>query len=109
MKIAIYTSDTEIGNWAKETLEEFGRGMHIRVLSCHDKEALSLNWSYIITFGECDADVPSEKQHTRFSIPVNEEERMECRRRLWALYRDTLRDMIGGKCSCGLFDVCHCH
>ena len=107
MKILIYTKATELGEWSKETLNEFGRGMHIRV---SDKPELAGgNWSFIILLGEERPEGADKKKCLHYPIPQGDDERSEYRRKLWALYRDTLRDMIGSKCSCGLYDVCHCH
>ena len=109
MRILIYSKEIPVGEWAKETLEEFGRGMHIIVRDEKNPQILNSNFSYIITLGKPDAIIPSGKLHTNFALPANEEEYTTLRRSLWALYRDTLREMIGNKCSCGLYDVCHCH
>ena len=109
MKILIYSKDTSAGEWVKETLEEFGRGMHIIVKDETHKNLLNSYFSCIITLGETEGRVPSDKMHFCYPIPHNDEERAKLRRDLWALYRDTLRDMIGSKCSCGLYDICHCH
>lgn len=107
MRILIYTPETEIGEWAKETLNEFGRGMHIHV---SDKpEMLEGKWSFVITIGEDCNKATDPQKDVCYPIPQEDEERTGLRRRLWALYRDTLRDQIGSKCSCGLYDVCHCH
>ena len=109
MRILIYTKDTTAGDWAKETLEEYGRGMHIIVRDESHKNLLNSHFSCIITLGETEECVPGDKMHYNYPIPQNDEERAKLRRDLWVLYRDTLRDMIGSKCSCGLYDVCHCH
>lgn len=109
MKILIYTKDTAAGEWVKDTLEEYGRGMHIFVKENSNKNILNGNFSYIITLGEEEDIVLSNKLHSNFPIPGNDEEKALLRHHLWALFRDTLRDMIGSKCSCGLYDICHCH
>ena len=109
MKILIFTNDLQTGYWAKDTLEEFGRGMQISVVSDNSSDILEKNWSHIITFIESDTKIPAGKRHTNLLPPTDDEERAQCRRELWVLYRDTLRDMIGNKCSCGLYDTCHCH
>lgn len=107
MRILIYTTETEVGEWAKETLNEFGRGMHIHV---SDKpEMLEGKWSFVITIGEDCNKATDPQKSACYPVPQGDEERAGIRRKLWALYRDTLRDRIGSKCSCGLFDVCHCH
>lgn len=108
MRILIYTSDITVGEWAKSTLEEFGRGMHITVVPDSKPQVINGNWSYIIIIG-AQATITNNKQNSFYHTPLNEEERIQLRRNLWALYRDTLRDMIGNKCSCGLYDTCHCH
>lgn len=108
MRLLIFTSNIAAGEWAKEILEEFGRGMHISVVPDSKPQVLKGNWSYIITLGETTAETDG-KAHTGYPIPMNDDERALLRRSLWALYRDTLRDMIGNKCSCGLYDTCHCH
>ena len=109
MRILIYSKDKAAGEWIKDTLEEYGRGMHIIVRDEENNRILNGNFSCIITLGEAEKDVPEEKLHFNYPTPGNEEEYASLRRRLWILYRDTLRDMIGSKCSCGLYDVCHCH
>ena len=109
MKLLIYTKETDVAEWIKDTLEEFGRGMHIIVKDNSNKEVLNGNFSYIITLGESEDIVPNNKLHSNFPTPRNDEEKALLRHCLWALYRDTLRDMIGSKCSCGLYEVCHCH
>ena len=109
MRILIYTNDNTAGEWIKETLEEFGRGMHIIVRGEDRKDILNSNFSCIITLGDDEKDFPNGKLHFNYPLPTNEEEYASLRHKLWALYRDTLRDMIGSKCSCGLYDVCHCH
>lgn len=109
MKLLIYTNDTATGMWIKETLEEYGKGMHILVRDSSNMNILDNHFSYIITLGENKNDVPDNKPHTNYPVPTNDEEKVALRRGLWILYRDTLRDMIGSKCSCGLYDICHCH
>ena len=109
MKLLIYTNDTAAGMWVKETLEEYGRGMHIIVKDRSNSNILNSHLSYIITLGENEDAMPGNKPHSNYPIPANNEERVALRRSLWVLYRDTLRDMIGSKCSCGLYDICHCH
>jgi hypothetical protein len=109
MKILVYTNNISAGEWVKETLEEFGRGMHIIVRGEDNEDILKNPFSYVITLGNLDKEIPSEKRHITFPNPVNDEDYALLRRSLWTLYRDTLRDMIGNKCSCGLYDVCHCH
>lgn len=109
MRILIYTKERTAGEWTKETLEEFGRGMNIIIRSNENPKILNGNFSCIITLGEDESNIPDNKLHFNLPIPTNEEEYALLRRNLWALYRDTLRDMIGSKCSCGLYDVCHCH
>lgn len=109
MRILVYTNNTTAGEWIKETLEEFGRGMHITTRSEEDKELLKKHFSCIITLGISGKDIPDGKLHFNFPVPTSEENYALLKRNLWALYRDTLRDMIGNKCSCGLYDVCHCH
>lgn len=108
MRILIYTSDIEAGEWAKERLEEFGRGMHITVAGNSAPEILQDNWSYIICIGNSNADIEG-KPHLRYPVPYGDEGHTSLRRELWALYRDTLKEMTGNKCSCGMFDTCHCH
>ena len=108
MRILINTEKKEIGDWAREQLQEFGRGMHITVIQEADSRQLSGNWSYIITIGNCSVTPPEGKPVVYY--PATDDEGLaEFRRKLWALYRDNLRDMIGSKCSCGLYDICHCH
>lgn len=109
MKLLIYTKDMVAGEWVKNTLEEFGRGMHIIVKENSNINILNKNFSYIITLGENEYIAPNNKQHCNFPVPSNDEEKALLRHNLWVLYRDTLRDMIGSKCSCGLYDICHCH
>jgi hypothetical protein len=109
MRILVDSEKKESGEWAKERLEEFGRGMHITVVQNAGSRQLGGNWSYIIVLGECPGELPAGKPVARYPIPKNEAEEAELKRSLWALYRDELRDMIGSKCSCGLYDVCHCH
>ena len=109
MRILIFTKDTSAGEWVKETLEEYGRGMHIIIRDETHKNLLNSHFSCIITLGEPENSVPSDKLLYNYPIPDNDEERAKLRHELWVLYRDTLRDMIGSKCSCGLYDVCHCH
>lgn len=107
MRILIYTSDTQVGEFAKSTLQEFGRGMHITVSA--DSKKVEGHWSYIIAIGEMPTGFNTDTPSITYPLPKEEEEFNILRRRLWALYRDELRDRIGNKCSCGLFDVCHCH
>ena len=109
MRILIYSKEKAAGEWVKETLEEYGRGMHIIVRDDESKQTLNGNFSCIITLGEAGKEVPEGKLHFNFPAPADTEEYASLRRSLWILYRDTLRDMIGSKCSCGLYDVCHCH
>lgn len=109
MRILVYTNNTTAGEWIKETLEEFGRGMHIITKNEEDKDILEKHFSCIITLGDAGKDIPDGKLHFNVPVPINEEDYALLKRNLWALYRDTLRDMIGNKCSCGLYDVCHCH
>ena len=51
MKLLIYTNDTAAGMWVKETLEEYGRGMHIIVKDRSNSNILNSHLSYIITLG----------------------------------------------------------
>lgn len=109
MKILVYTPERTIGEWIKKTLEEFGRGMHIIVKDERTDKLSSYNFSCIITLGDSGKNIPYNKLHINYPLPSTEEEKALLRQKLWALYRDTLRDMIGSKCSCGLYDICHCH
>lgn len=109
MKLLIYTDDAQLGEWAKETIEDFGRGIKIIVSHGKDPQILGKPFSYIIIFGEGKEDMPGSKQYSHYPTPADEQEKTTLKRNLWALYRDTLRDMIGDKCSCGLYDICHCH
>ena len=109
MRILVYTKDITAGEWVKETLQEFGRGMHITVADESRCDLLGGKWSYIIAGGtEIDGKVDKGK-FTSYPLPKDEGEQAAMRRNLWALYRDTLRDMTGAQCSCGLYDICHCH
>lgn len=109
MRILVYTKDITAGEWVKATLREFGRGMHITVADESRHHLLGGKWSYIIAVGtEIDGKVDKGKS-TSYPLPIDEGEQAAMRRNLWALYRDTLRDMIGAQCSCGLYDICHCH
>lgn len=108
MRILIYTSDIETGEWARETLEEFGRGMHITVADNNSPDLLHRKWSCIISIGNDDATIEG-KLHFRYPAPHGDKERASLRRALWALYRDTLKEMTGARCSCGMYDTCHCH
>lgn len=109
MRILICATDKECGEWTRDLLLEFGRGMHISVASKDFAQVLSDNWSFIIVLGDSMIGMPNGVPHCFYSLPHNDEDLAELRRNLWILYRDTLRDMIGGKCSCGMFDMCHCH
>lgn len=106
MRIVVYAEKQEAGERIKEMLEEFGHGMHITVSASGNPEVLSRNWSHIIIAGNCKEEVPAGTPVTH--CPALDDE-AELKRTLWALYRDTLRDLTGGECSCGLHDTCHCH
>ena len=60
MKILVYTNNISAGEWVKETLEEFGRGMHIIVRGEDNEDILKKPFSYVITLGNLDKEIPSE-------------------------------------------------
>ena len=64
MKLLIYTKDTAAAEWVKDTLEEFGRGMHIIVKDNSNNNILNGNFSYIITLGENEDIVPNNRLHS---------------------------------------------
>ncbi len=80
MRILIYTTETEVGEWAKETLNEFGRGMHIHV---SDKpEMLEGKWSFTIIFGEDCNNATDPQKNACYPVPSDNEERAGLRRKL---------------------------
>lgn len=109
MRLLVYSSDVTCAQWVRETLLDFGRGMHIFVSSDTEVGVLEGNWSYIIVLGDIAAEVPQGRACSLFSLPTTTIEQDALRRQLWTLYRDTLYDLIGNKCCCGLYDTCHCH
>ena len=109
MRLLIYSSDNLCAQWVKDTLNEFGRGMHISIALASDPEMLNAKWAYIILLGDVRVPVLPGMPHIHFPLFAGHEEQEAMRRKLWLLYRDTIYDMIGSKCSCGMYDVCHCH
>ena len=109
MKILIYGNNEAECLWCKDILETFGRGMHIGIETPKTATGKEKNFSCVITIGDAPAPPHKAKYNFRCQAPNDDESKATCKRELWAMFRDTLRDAIGGKCSCGLYDICHCH
>ena len=108
MRILVYSSDIASAEWVKDTLNDFGRGMHI-VTSSTSSEVLLDKWAYIIILGDENISISPTIQYSCLPLYTNQDEQQTLRRQLWQLYRDTLQDLIGNRCSCGMYDFCHCH
>jgi hypothetical protein len=109
MRLLICSFDQSCAEWVRNTLLDFGRGMRITISISSETSILQENWSYIIFLGNIHRDVVVDMPYSRFVIYDSLEDQVLLYRSLWVLYRDTLYDMIGTKCCCGLYDVCHCH
>lgn len=104
MKTLVYTTaDKALAEQGKTWLEAFGKGLHVTAATLDDWEAIrGEHWSAVLLPG--DDALPSGLHYKRlFRLPEPDE------RHFFRLYRDELQDMVGARCSCGLFDVCHCH
>lgn len=109
MRILVYSSDIACAQWVRDTLNDFGRGMHITIASSAEPEVLNGKWAYIIILGEEKTSIPLIVPYSCLPLFANPNEQEALRRNLWRLYRDTLYEMIGSKCVCGMYDFCHCH
>ena len=109
MKILIYGNNEAECLWCKELLETFGKGMHISTETPCTSTGRERHLSCVITVGNTPAPPHTAKYKFTCHAPTNDESKATCKKELWAIFRDTLRDAIGGKCSCGLYDTCHCH
>ncbi len=109
MEILIYTLIKEDGNWAKELLNSFGKGLHITVATPDDLSLLHTQWDCILWLGvEPELSLLTEYELT-LTNPKDEESQNILKRELWIFYRDYISERMSVPCSCGLYDWCHCH
>ena len=103
MKILIKANNPDIAARIKEILEAFGKGMNI-----YTRDNGISYYPCVILVG--DTNVWQEPELLRkFAEPASNDDWAAIKKELWALYRDHLKDMFGTKCTCGLYDFCHCH
>ena len=103
MNILVTTDDNEIAERIKEILLSFGKGMHI-----HRTDYGITTYGCAIAIGDA-ITTTQDDINRRYSKPATEDDWQQLEKELWHLYRDYLKDMIGGRCSCGMFEFCHCH
>ncbi|MCF0197184.1 MAG: hypothetical protein HUK03_08175 [Bacteroidaceae bacterium] len=103
MKILIKAQEAQVATWSKEVLESFGKGLHI-----YTRDDGFSYYGCVICIG--DTSVYQEPDlFARFAEPHVEEDWERLRKDLWQFYRDNIQDTFGNRCSCGLFEFCHCH
>ncbi|MCF0202213.1 MAG: hypothetical protein HUK08_02500 [Bacteroidaceae bacterium] len=103
MKILIKANDTSISERAKGLLESFGKGMHIYTRD----DGISL-YGCVICIGAT-TDFSQPELFLTVAEPKTEDDWGDTEKALWNFYRDNLKDVFSGRCSCGLFEYCHCH
>ncbi len=117
MKTLIYAPGREkMAKQVKEWLEDFGRGLHVMIASDENEtgSALKQHWSHTLLIGISDLPKGIVSQGTS-KIDVegkdleSEEDFAKMRHEVYVVYRDILSDMVGTRCTCGLYDICHCH
>ena len=103
MKVLIKCDNEAVAAHVKEMLESFGKGMHIYT---HDD-----GFSYykcVICVG--DTTVWNEPELLCQLInPATTDDWAALKSTLWRFYRDHIKDAFGTKCTCGLYEYCHCH
>ncbi|MCF0198916.1 MAG: hypothetical protein HUK02_06280 [Bacteroidaceae bacterium] len=103
MKILIKADDEAIAQRVKELLESFGHGLHI-----YTKDDGISYYGCVIGVGDCRVFVKPDL-FVALPVPRSAADWESLQKDLWAFYRDHLKDTVGNRCSCGLFEFCHCH
>jgi hypothetical protein len=117
MKTLIYApTHPDIAKQAQKWLEMFGKGLHVSAIGtaeCQDA-ILGEHWSHAIIV---DASSLPSSVHCKGASHVDTcgrnladaDDFRSLRHDFYVIYRDILQDMVGTRCSCGLYDMCHCH
>lgn len=109
MKTLIYAPrNKEIGGRVKDWLDDFGKGLHTYVAWDGESEKIAEgdNWSHVLILG---VEKLPESIATQGSSVITLGDEANIRHQTYVIYRDILSDMVGSRCTCGLYDVCHCH
>ena len=103
MKILIKAQDETVSMRVKETLESFGKGMHI-----FTKDDGFSYYKCVLCIGK-ERVWDDPELFRKFDEPKTEADWEQLNKELWTFYRDNIKEAFGAKCSCGLFEYCHCH
>ena len=103
MKILIKAKEETVANRVKEILESFGKGMYV-----YTKDDGFSYYRCVVRVGDV-ASFLVPALSCRLDEPMSDEDWQQLEKQLWAFYRDNLKDAFGNRCSCGLFEYCHCH
>mgnify|MGYP003293577192 CR=1 FL=1 len=80
MRILVYSSDIACAQWVRDTLNDFGRGMHITIASSAEPEVLNGKWAYIIILGEEKTSIPLTVPYSCLPLFANPNEQEALRR-----------------------------
>ena len=103
MKILVTANDNDTAKRAKDMLDSFGKGMHI-----FTRDDGFSYYGCVICIGKV-AISQEPELFRKFDEPVTDEDWERLEKELWTFYRDYIKDSFGTRCSCGLFEFCHCH
>ena len=103
MKILIKAKDEELAKKVKLEMESFGKGMHI-----FTRDDGFSYYKCVVSIGKFSV-FPEPELFAQFTAPKSDEEWEKLKKELWGFYRDNIKEAFGTRCSCGLFEFCHCH
>ncbi|MCF0188535.1 MAG: hypothetical protein HUK04_03470 [Bacteroidaceae bacterium] len=103
MKILINARDVATASRVKDLLDSFGRGLHIFTRD----DGISY-YGCVLCIGDF-ALFQQPEMLAKFPEPHSDDDWQRLEHDLWTFYRDKLKDEYADRCSCGMFEFCHCH
>ncbi|MCF0191306.1 MAG: hypothetical protein HUJ96_08605 [Marinilabiliaceae bacterium] len=103
MKILIKAYDSAVAERIKVILASYDKGLRLFTRD----DGISY-YKCVISIGKRPTGLEADIQGS-FNEPADEGDWKQLESELWAFYRDNLKEAFGGKCSCGLYEFCHCH